>query len=171
MKKAFIYCVLCTLISSVSAQIAEDKLKHFGAGVVIGGVGGYAAHKIFNGSPGWTWAGAVGSSVAAGLVKESMDQSKYGGWDNNDIVFTALGGIVSGIALQLFTKGGFGSGGGENWRRGGGGRYSFNKNKISNQPDFEFVFIEGSHDLKASMQAQSVMWQLSLEPANGFNSH
>lgn len=75
--------------------------KHLGAGVVIGGVGGYAAHKIFKGSRAWTWAGAVGSSLAAGLAKETYDQSRGAVWETDDIVFTALGGIISGLVLDM----------------------------------------------------------------------
>jgi hypothetical protein len=77
---------------------------HFGAGFGIGAVGGYTAHHLFNGDPYWYWAGAVGSSLAAGVVKESMDKADYGVWDNNDILFTTLGGIASGFVLDLFLK-------------------------------------------------------------------
>ncbi|MBD0778957.1 hypothetical protein HPE56_14245 [Maribacter sp. ANRC-HE7] len=106
MKKGFLLIVMCIVCSMVSAQttITKDKPLHFGAGFIIGTVGGYTAHHMFDGDPYWMWTGAVGSSLAAGVVKEAIDQADYGGWDNNDIVFTVLGGIVSGFALDLLLK-------------------------------------------------------------------
>lgn len=86
-------------------QNFENAAKHVGAGVVVGGVGGYAAHKIFNGQRGWTWAGAVGSSLAAGLAKETYDKSTSGIWQTDDVLYTTLGGVISGLAMEfLFNK-------------------------------------------------------------------
>ena len=104
-KKVFLVLMLCICtISKAQITISEDKPKHFAAGVVIGGIGGYAANKIFKGDQYWTWAGAVGSSLAAGITKEAIDKADYGVWDNNDVLFTVLGGIVSGLALELLIK-------------------------------------------------------------------
>ena len=104
-KKVFFVLMLsiCT-ISKAQITISNDKPLHFAAGFGIGAVGGYTAHHMFNGNPYWTWAGAVGSSLAAGIVKESIDKADYGVWDNNDILFTTLGGIASGFVLDLFLK-------------------------------------------------------------------
>lgn len=85
----------------VYSQGISNAAKHVGAGIVIGGVGGYAAHEIFNGRQEWTWAGAFGSSLAAGLIKESYDKSSADLWQTDDVVFTALGGFISGLALDL----------------------------------------------------------------------
>lgn len=84
-----------------NAQQVENAAKHVGAGVVIGAVGGYAAHKLFKEQRGWTWAGAVGSSLAAGLAKETYDVSRGAQWENEDILFTTLGGVISGLALDV----------------------------------------------------------------------
>lgn len=106
MQKKLHFVVLFCACSIVMAQstISKDKPLHFGAGFGIGAVGGYTAHQLFDGDPYWYWAGAVGSSFAAAIVKESMDKSKYGIWDNNDVLYTTLGGIASGFVLDLFLK-------------------------------------------------------------------
>jgi hypothetical protein len=111
------FCVLFILFAVFChAQEIGNAAKHVGAGVVIGGVGGYAAHKIFYGQRGWTWAGAVSSSLAAGLAKEALyDQPRGAEWESRDVFFTTLGGIVSGLALDLLLKNSRG-------RRGGGKR-------------------------------------------------
>lgn len=102
--------VFLTFHSNSHAQQVENAAKHLGAGVAIGAVGGYAAHKIFNGQRGWTWAGAVGSSLAAGLAKETYDINRGAQWETEDVLFTTLGGVISGLALDLLLK---------NRRRGG----------------------------------------------------
>lgn len=96
--------VLSFGMGMVHAQDFNNAAKHIGAGVVIGGVGGYAAHKIFPGQRGWTWAGAVGSSLAAGLAKETYDKSNSGIWQTDDVLYTTLGGVISGLALELLLK-------------------------------------------------------------------
>lgn len=105
MKMKIVLLPLMLASTGVKAQGTEAELanigKHLGAGVVIGGVGGYAAHKIFNGKRGWTWAGAVGSSLAAGLSKETYDKSNGGVWENDDVIFTAVGGIISGLVMDM----------------------------------------------------------------------
>ncbi len=105
MKKGILLFVMCFVCSIAKSQtISKDKPLHFGAGFVIGSVGGYASHHVFDGNPYWTWAGAVGGSLAAGVVKEAMDKADYGEWDDNDVLFTTLGGIASGFVLDMFLK-------------------------------------------------------------------
>lgn len=101
MKIKVFLLLLMVNIYCVYSQGVSNAAKHVGAGIVIGGVGGYAAHEIFNGQRGWTWAGAVGSSLAAGLIKESYDKSNADLWQTDDVVFTTLGGVISGLALDL----------------------------------------------------------------------
>lgn len=89
---------------NINAQDPGDAAKHIGAGVVIGVAGGYAAHKISNGQRGWKWAGAVGSSLAAGLAKEAIyDQSKGYEWETKDVLYTTLGGVLAGMAIDILT--------------------------------------------------------------------
>lgn len=104
MKQFLSVFLLSCFYTISSAQIADDKLKHFGAGVAIGGIGALAANKLFNGDRYWTWSMAVGSSLAAGLAKEGYDKSNGNSWENSDILYTALGGIVSGLAFELFVN-------------------------------------------------------------------
>ncbi|WP_116769851.1 hypothetical protein [Maribacter litoralis] len=100
---------------NINAQDPGDAAKHIGAGVVIGVAGGYAAHKISNGQRGWKWAGAVGSSLAAGLAKEAIyDQSKGYEWETKDVLYTTLGGVLAGMAIDILTD--------NSRRRSGGGR-------------------------------------------------
>ncbi len=152
MKRYILFFVLCCLLGTARAQIewGPDKAKHLAAGAVIGGVGGYAAHKIFKGDRTWTWVGAVGSSLVAGLAKEVYDQSDYGVWDNGDVLFTAIGGIVSGVALDLLLK---------------KSRRSYQTN-ITNTSTYvvqiQFalpfdVLENGSHDVVSNLQVQGIL--------------
>ncbi|MFS4456845.1 hypothetical protein [Maribacter sp. 2304DJ31-5] len=118
-----------------------------------GAVGGYAAHKIFNGQRGWTWAGAVGSSLVAGLVKET-DRSRNGEWQTDDVLYTTLGGIISGLTVDLLLK--------NNKRRGSRRRGKNCGCLIVYYPSTNFGafmgFAEnGSWDLGTAMQASYLM--------------
>lgn len=153
MKKCFPFIVVFLFHLCVKAQIPEDKAKHFGAGVVIGGIGGYTANKIFNGNRYWTWAGAVGGSLAAGVVKEAWDESKGRTAETNDIVYTVLGGAISGLVLELFLKN-------DRRRRGRRGKncgclvLDINAEKYNKVPIF--YFENGSRDIASAIQAQSI---------------
>lgn len=105
--KTFICTFLLLSFCYSNAQTSADAAKHLGAGIVIGGVGGYAANKLSNGQRGWTWAGAVGSAFAAGIAKEAIyDSSRGAEWETRDVVFTTLGGVISALALEVFTNNG-----------------------------------------------------------------
>ncbi len=154
MKKSFLFVLLLCLCGISKAQeISKDKYLHFGAGVVIGGIGGYAAHKIFDGDPYWTWTGAVGSSLAAGMVKEAIDKADYGVWDNSDILFTTLGGLASGLALELLLR---------NKRRRGRGRacncnaLNLKRSVSTNETIFNITSFK-SHDITSTFQAQRIL--------------
>jgi hypothetical protein len=147
----FLLCALWAL--QAQSTIGVDKLKHFGAGFAIGAVGGYTANKVFKGNRYWTWAGAIGSSLAAGILKENIDKNEYNGWDNNDILFTALGGAVSGLALELLLKKNrhnrkpiAATHRLENWQMPLGKRIIF----------LQFL-SKGSHDLGANLLAQKIV--------------
>lgn len=141
----------------MNAQITDDKAKHLGAGFVIGGIGGYTANKIFNGDRYWTWAGAVGSSLAAGVAKEVWDESRRGTSDTDDVVNTVIGGAISGLLIDLFLK---------SDRRGKGkGRYRRGKNcgclvvdlDTERYNETPIIFIEnGSGNIASTIQAQSI---------------
>ncbi len=158
MKKKVFFVLMfgICIISNAQITISEDKPKHFAAGIVIGGIGGYAAHKIFKRSNNrtnrfWTWTGAVGSSLAAGITKEAIDKADYGVWDNYDILYTTLGGIVSGLALELLIK------------RKVSGRIRvtyngdiLNQDLIRNNEVLNIASYE-SHDIIATLQAQRIL--------------
>ena len=151
MRSFILLSFLLISFCSANAQFADSSsVQHLGAGVVIGAVGGYTANKIFKGDMRWTWAGAVGSALAAGLVKESMDQAEYGGWDNSDVFFTTLGGAVSGLVLELLMN--------KNRRRGRGrpcSCYATNYNAINTYSNLNINFTNsGSHSLSSNIQAQ-----------------
>ncbi|MDP2525226.1 MAG: hypothetical protein ABJO28_17795 [Maribacter dokdonensis] len=132
----------------VNAQDPSDAAKHIGAGVVIGAAGGYAAHKISDGQRGWKWAGAVGSSLAAGLAKEAIyDQSKGYEWETKDVLYTTLGGVLAGMAIDILTD--------NSRRRSGGGKSCgclvahFDSNKVQ-LPKFVGT---GTGDIFSEVQA------------------
>lgn len=147
--KIGIFLLLFSLnLNMIHAQDFNNAAKHVGAGVVIGGVGGYAAHKIFPGQRGWTWAGAIGSSLAAGLAKETYDKSNSGLWQTDDVLYTTLGGVISGLALELLFK--------NSYRRNGrSGRgcgclvaYDFDKPN----PYIPKISVNGSGNIQSEIQ-------------------
>jgi len=149
--RIFFLVVLFIFFFRSNAQIADSSSpKHFAAGIAIGAVGGYTANKIFKGDRKWTWAGAVGSALAAGLVKETMDKADYGVWDNSDVAYTTLGGIVSGLALEFLLN--------SNRRRGRGrpcSCYAINFKKPNSYSNFKITYTnKGSRSLSSTIQAQ-----------------
>lgn len=90
----------------LSAQIREDEVLHFGAGMVAGGAGAIIASEISHGNRFWTFTGAVGASLLAGAAKEAIDAGKANNsWDNGDLAATVLGGVTIGLTIDLFTAG------------------------------------------------------------------
>lgn len=142
---SILFFVMMMYISS-HAQATANAGKHLGAGVVIGAVGGYAAHKVFKGSRGWMWAGAVGSSLAAGLAKEAYGESRGAVWENDDIIYTAIGGAISGLVLDMILDSKRGSG-----KRCGCPPLSFNMDPVNT--DFVSNIETGSGDIAAAIQA------------------
>lgn len=99
--KKLLTLFLFTVCSLSHAQ--NDKLLHFGAGVVAGGAGAFLAHEISGGDKWWTIAGAVGTSLLAGMAKEAIDKNEYGTWDNGDLAATVAGGVTVGLAIEIFS--------------------------------------------------------------------
>ena len=93
---------LCAL--PLCAQLEQDKVKHFAAGTLSGAIGADIADGFSGGNRYWRIAGAVTSSLLAGLAKEAYDEHKYGGWDNRDLAATVLGGVSIGITIDIFSE-------------------------------------------------------------------
>lgn len=104
MKKILVFCIFLCAFSQLHAQIAEDKALHFGAGALSGAMGGFLAQELSDGDRTWTYVGAVGTSLLAGLTKEALDRSKGQTWDNGDVAATVLGGVAVGVTLDLFSR-------------------------------------------------------------------
>ena len=106
MSRLFILLVLLSLIGtqSVTAQVQNDKIKHFVAGAVIGTGGGLLASELSDKNTFWIITGAVGSSLIAGAVKEAIDANKENNsWNNGDLAATGLGGLTAGVTISIFT--------------------------------------------------------------------
>ena len=88
--------------NSCIAQINTDEKLHFGAGIIAGVTGGVVAHKVSKGNKWWTIAGAVGTSLVAGLAKEGLDKSQGKEWDNRELAATVLGGVAVGVTIEIF---------------------------------------------------------------------
>jgi hypothetical protein len=96
--------IFILLFHSISyAQLAEDDLLHFGAGILSGAAGAFVASELSDGNRFWTFTGAIAGGLLAGTVKESIDKKNYNTWDNRDLGATVLGGITAGITIDLFT--------------------------------------------------------------------
>jgi len=103
MKNKLTLIILLCSLAQLHAQLENDKLLHFGAGAVSGAFGAFVASELSDGDRGWTFAGAVGSSLIAGLAKEAVDKKNNNNWDNGDLAATVLGGVSVGITIDLFT--------------------------------------------------------------------
>ncbi|MCK0188508.1 hypothetical protein [Arenibacter sp. F20364] len=88
----------------LKAQLEQDKAKHFVAGSLSGAIGADIGDRLSGGNRYWRIAGAVTSSLLAGLAKEAYDEHKYGGWDNRDLAATVLGGVSIGITIDIFSE-------------------------------------------------------------------
>ncbi len=150
--KSIVCLFLIFTFMNTYAQDSADAVKHLGAGIVIGGVGGYAAHKFSDGNTGWRWAGAVGSAFAAGLAKEAIyDSSRGADWETRDVVFTTLGGVISALALEVFMGNG-GNGRGGNRR---GKSCGCLVAQLNNENEIQLpLFVEnGTGDITSELQA------------------
>jgi len=100
MKKFLVLTLLLSLGKSYSQD--HDLLLHYGAGIVAGGAGAFFAHEISGGDKWWTIAGAVGTSLIAGVAKEAFDKWEDGYWDNAELAATAAGGVTVGVTIEIF---------------------------------------------------------------------
>ncbi len=98
-----IWILVLGISMQVSAQFEQDKVLHFTAGQISGAAGAWIASEISHKNRFWTFTGAVGGSLLAGLAKEAIDSGKIdNSWDNTDLGATVLGGITVGITIDIF---------------------------------------------------------------------
>lgn len=103
MKKT-IALIAFLVATNLNAQIDRDKALHFLGGNLFGLAGAGIAKQASDGNRYWTFAGAVGGSLAIGLAKEAVDAGqRENGWDNEDLLATVLGGMTVGFTIDIFT--------------------------------------------------------------------
>jgi len=88
---------------SLSAQLLteSDKQRHFAAGAVFGSIAyGIVLEQTENKTQ--ALLASIAGAVAAGYVKEITDKRKGYGFDDRDLLATALGGFSIGITLDIF---------------------------------------------------------------------
>jgi hypothetical protein len=100
MKKVILLVVLFSFGKAHSQD--HEILLHYGAGLVAGGAGAFLAHEISGGDKWWTIAGAVGTSLLAGVAKEAIDKWEDGNWDNAELAATVAGGVTVGVTIEIF---------------------------------------------------------------------
>ncbi|MBT8188500.1 MAG: hypothetical protein KJO73_12480 [Croceitalea sp.] len=90
-------------VNALIAQVDRDKVLHFVGGNLYGLAGAGIAKQISGGDRYWTFVGAIGGSTLIGLGKEAVDASQNeGGWDNDDLLATILGGTTVGFTIDIF---------------------------------------------------------------------
>lgn len=96
---------LLLFVSQLHAQIERDKALHFLGGNLFGLAGAGIAKQASDGDRVWTFVGSVAGSALIGIAKESIDAGqREGGWDNDDLAATVLGGVTVGVTIELFSK-------------------------------------------------------------------
>ena len=104
LKRALCIGTFIFSLTILHAQVQRDKVLHFGGGVLSGAAGALMANKLSDGNRFWTFTGAVGGSLIAGVVKETIDQGKSDNrWDNGDLAATVFGGVTVGVTIDLFS--------------------------------------------------------------------
>jgi len=99
--------ILALLLSNVAnAQIQKDKVLHFGAGVLIGGITSLIIKKTELKDN--KFACILVSTTTSTLIavgKEAYDQYvKKTFADDRDILWTAIGGLVGGVSITYTIK-------------------------------------------------------------------
>ncbi len=96
--------ILILLISQIGfSQIPDDKIKHFGAGVLISGLTNMIIYDQTHNRKKAFWYG-LGAGVLAGVTKELLDEKKHNGWDNMDLLATVSGSVAVTITLDIWER-------------------------------------------------------------------
>ena len=96
--------LIILFVTSISyGQLAKDKKLHFIAGAGVSAVTYVIALEITKDTKKAFWY-SFSSAILAGLVKEIIDESKYGGFDSKDLLASSLGGLTVSTTFNLFHK-------------------------------------------------------------------
>jgi len=105
MWKSIYALLLCLFSLQMNGQIENDKVLHFAGGALFGTAGAGLGREITGGKPFSAVGGAIVVSTAVGAAKEAIDASRENGaWDNQDLLFTSLGGLVAGLVVEIFSR-------------------------------------------------------------------
>lgn len=99
--KLLIILLLTTCIAT--GQIQEDKILHFIGGAFVSGTTSLIVYDQTK-STKKAFIYGLASGLLVGVGKELLDESKYKGWDNNDLLATVLGSITITIPLNFWEK-------------------------------------------------------------------
>jgi hypothetical protein len=96
--------IILLLIGQMSfAQIPDDKIKHFGAGVLISGLTNMIVYDQTHSRKLAFWSGLT-AGILAGIGKELIDENKRNAWDNKDLLATTLGSVAVSIPLNFWER-------------------------------------------------------------------
>jgi uncharacterized protein YfiM (DUF2279 family) len=96
--------ILLLLTATIATgQIKEDKVKHFIGGAFVSGTVSLIVYDQTK-STKKAFLYGIASGVSIGIVKEVIDEIKYKGWDNKDLLATVLGSITITIPLNFWEK-------------------------------------------------------------------
>ena len=84
-------------------QLAKDKKLHFIAGAGVSAVTYVIALELTKDTRKAFWY-SFSSAILAGLIKEIIDESKYGGFDSRDLLASSIGGLTVSTTFNLFHK-------------------------------------------------------------------
>jgi len=99
--KKILFVLTALSVSVASAQIAQDKQMHFGAGGLVSGFGYTYVFEKTQDKTKATLAG-IGLAILAGTIKETIDSSQPGNkFDVEDLAATTLGGITISVTINL----------------------------------------------------------------------
>lgn len=103
-KTIIVLTIILILVTSKATAQPVDKVKHFAAGAIIAAGTSMIVYDLTK-SRKKARLYSIVASVLAGIAKEGLDQHRYGGWDNNDLAATALGGLSTvyvSLTIEVF---------------------------------------------------------------------
>ena len=98
-----ILIILLATSQFAQGQIAPDKIQHFKYGTLFSVGSSLVIYEMTGDRTKAFWGGVIVATLA-GLSKELIDQSAYGGSDSNDLLATSLGGFVGSFSINFLEK-------------------------------------------------------------------